>query len=414
MLKVSTVRKSIVFLMLFYFAFFPQIAMLSGTALYVVLFASIGLSVVCMLFSRKGENYVSKYQVAWVVILLLSLFRNWGIEKEAYLWPAAFSALIFMFLALSNSSTWHTSFFKIAVAFSIIYILSVFLFLLYPSVYKAMYNFWGYWPNGTEYGAFGYRAGLADNHSANGTYCILACLICCSIWLTGTGEKRERRRLLLVTLAAALAVFLTTKRAHLVFGLAALLLVYYVFSKKRISSKLFNLMCIVVVALVLFYTIPYSDLLSEYTSGFFDYIGTDVTNGRIEYWLCALSIFASHPIFGIGWLGFRYSSGTEGFARVGYVDAHNVYIQLLCETGVVGTIIVITVFIVFLRSTIRLYKKYREVLDIAQQRALAVSFCFQIFCLIYGLTGNFLYDRTCFIYLFGCALFCSVKNDGAY
>lgn len=418
MLKLSTVRKWITVLMLIYFAFYPHISIINGSLLYVVLVAAMGLSLICISFSYKKNNYVGNYQLAWIIILFMSLIRNWGISRRVFLWPAAFVALILMFLALSNSTQWHKTFYKIATIISSIYIIGMVYFLINPSAFSMMRTFWNYWPNGTEYGVFGYRAGLADNHSANGTYCVVAFLICSSLWITGAGDRKERRRYATMTLVAGLAVFLTTKRAHLVFGLAALLLVYYVFSKKRMSSKLFKLLGIAAVVLVLFYTIPYTSLLNDYTSGFFDYIGTDVTNGRIEYWLYALALFASNPLFGIGWLGFRYNSGAllytsthEGFAQVGYVDAHNVYVQLLSETGIIGTVIVISVFIVFLRSTIALYKKHKNDLTEPQQRALAVSFCFQVFCLIYGLTGNFFYDRTCFIYMFGCALFCSVENE---
>lgn len=418
MLKLSTVRKWITVLMLLYFAFYPHISIINGSLLYCVLFAVMGLSLVCIGFSYKKNNYIGNYQLAWSIILFMSLIRNWGISRRAFLWPVAFTALILMFLALSNNTQWHKTFYKTAIIFSSIYIFGVLFFLITPSAYSTMRTFWGYWPNGTDYGVFGYRAGLADNHSANGTYCIVAFLIYSSLWITGTGDRKKRRWFAIMTLIAGIAVFLTTKRAHLVFGFTALLLVYYVFSKKRMSSKMFKLLGIVAGVLVLFYTVPYTSLLSEYTSGFFDHIGTDVTNGRMEYWLYALALCATNPLFGIGWLGFRYNSGAllytsthEGFAQVGYVDAHNVYVQLLCETGVIGTVIVVSIFIVFLRSTIVLYRKHKNDLSEPQQRALATSFCFQVFCLIYGLTGNFLYDRTCFIYIFGCALFCSVENE---
>lgn len=418
MLKISTVRKWIVFLMILYFFFYPHLSIVNGNLLYFVLFTTILFSVVVFGFFLKCNNYVTKYQLGWGIILVISLFRNWGISNGSYLWPTAFVALILMFFALSNDTKWHDLFYKCACFIGCLFVAGTLFFLINPSAYSMMFDFWRYWPNGTEYGAYGYRAGMADNHSANGTYCVLPLLISVSILFTGDRNKKYKHLLIVVALASSLAVFLTTKRAHLIFGFAALFLTYFVFSKKKISSKLFITVGIVLLILIVICTIPNTDFLSGITSGYFDNYNDDISNGRIDYWIYALQLFLTNPVFGIGWLGFRYNSSAvlfhsakKGAAAIGYVDAHNVYIQMLCETGIVGTVIILTVLIAFLVDTVKLYKKYSQQLTLSQHKALEVSFACQVFCLLYGLSGNFLYDRACFIYIFACALFCSVANE---
>ena len=61
------------------------------------------------------------------------------------------------------------------------------------------------------------------------------------------------------------------------------------------------------------------------------------TFGRMVLWISAWILFLSAPVIGIGYGNFRESFDTEfvGAAR-GSLDAHNLYLQLLSETGVIG------------------------------------------------------------------------------
>lgn len=400
--------------MVFYFYFYPQIlTAVSGKFLYVFLFASISLALSCLVIADRKKG-VDIYQFEWIVILVISTFRNVGLQNRDYLWPITFIALIFTILALGKDISWCNRYLNIVCLFSTCYIIVCFVFYCVPSIYSSMVSFWGYYPNGTEMGRFGYRAGLADNHSANGTYCSLLFLIGTSVLLSESALKRERKKWYLLVILAAIAVILTTKRAHLVFSLATSLVTYYIFSTKRMNSKLFGLLTIILSYLTILQFVQNTPYFSEILGGFLDQ-GTDISNGRFDYWIYAISIFMENPIFGIGWLGFRHNSSVliqgTNVGAIGYVDAHNVYVQLLCETGIIGTMFISAVFLHFISSTIRFYMKEKEWLSHEQIKLLSVSFSLQFFCLIYGMTGNFLYDRTCFIYVFGCALFCAVKSS---
>ena len=68
---------------------------------------------------------------------------------------------------------------------------------------------------------------------------------------------------------------------------------------------------------------------------------------RLSEWSKALDAFSHHPIFGVGWGGFAHSSAyTEAFGTfikapddTLCLHAHNLVVQLLVETGLVGTLI---------------------------------------------------------------------------
>ena len=68
--------------------------------------------------------------------------------------------------------------------------------------------------------------------------------------------------------------------------------------------------------------------------------GQDITSGRLELYALAWNSFLEHPILGIGWDRF-YTLVTEEFQAIhGYTtveDVHNIYLQFLTETGLVGT-----------------------------------------------------------------------------
>lgn len=66
--------------------------------------------------------------------------------------------------------------------------------------------------------------------------------------------------------------------------------------------------------------------------------GDDISNGRLHFWQIALRIFADHPILGAGFESFgvaftKYDSW-PGVFRV--EQAHNDYLQILADAGLVG------------------------------------------------------------------------------
>ncbi|MDY5648766.1 MAG: O-antigen ligase family protein, partial [Lachnospiraceae bacterium] len=74
-------------------------------------------------------------------------------------------------------------------------------------------------------------------------------------------------------------------------------------------------------------------------------------SGREVIYLKAWELFLENPILGTGW--YTFPELTSGLLAVD-IDAHNIFLQLLCETGIVGFSIFMIWFIVNLYKTIRL------------------------------------------------------------
>ena len=135
---------------------------------------------------------------------------------------------------------------------------------------------------------------------------------------------------------------------------------------------------------------------------------------RILMWDRACSIFNQTPILGIGWYGFRYKSGLSTLTGA-TAGCHNIYLELLCETGLLG----FCVFIMAMASSIvitwkninYLSHQERDVELTSIKLALSVSFAIQFFVLLYGMTGNPIYDSTFCFYAVAVAINISFTSN---
>lgn len=78
-------------------------------------------------------------------------------------------------------------------------------------------------------------------------------------------------------------------------------------------------------------------------------------SGRYDLWRYALSLFEEHPIFGIGTNGLKFYTAS----RFDIVNVHSTFIEILVESGIVGSIIYLLFIIMLIvelikkRNTIR-------------------------------------------------------------
>ena len=112
----------------------------------------------------------------------------------------------------------------------------------------------------------------------------------------------------------------------------------------------------------------------------------DFSNGRLFLYMASISEFLDKPLFGIGWGVFSEKYDITG--------VHNIYLQLLCECGVIGAIIVISSLFLILSSSIRLLKQVKSRQNNTSVILLKCSVFIQTYVLGYGLFDNPIYDQT--------------------
>jgi O-antigen ligase len=80
-------------------------------------------------------------------------------------------------------------------------------------------------------------------------------------------------------------------------------------------------------------------------------VDNDFVTGRLPIWRAAMAMFVEHPIVGTGWGTFQallpaYRPEPNGFY---YTHAHNDYLEVLAEGGIVGFAVVAALIFVFAR-----------------------------------------------------------------
>lgn len=115
--------------------------------------------------------------------------------------------------------------------------------------------------------------------------------------------------------------------------------------------------------------------------------GQDFTSGRLTLYKIATRAFREKPILGIGWDQFYtlVPADYQAIAVVPIEDVHCVYLQFLCETGIVGTVLLMTPIFYLFITTIRLFKAAKYMEDKTPLRFAAFSFLLQFFLLFLGL-----------------------------
>jgi len=234
-------------------------------------------------------------------------------------------------------------------------------------------------------------------------------------------NKTVRFILLLNVPIMLIALFMSGKRAHLIFMIIALLVTYiYSQGNKRIivqiSKAIFTIIPILILIVVSIMLIgkdeegPINKIFIKFNDTIGGLLaGEDITSGRIYLYDYALKHFFENPLFGIGWREFKEIS-------VGVINTnsgshpHNIYIQLLTELGIPGFILFIIPTIYTLILTIKLLLNYNEIFRGCSKWKFYIQFSLyiQVFFLLYGITGNLLTDHLyLYMYVFAVAIILS-------
>lgn len=253
----------------------------------------------------------------------------------------------------------------------------------------------------------GFMAGLTDHYSSNGMY--LAIGVGAFTAKVFANPKSFPNWILLGVVAIAL--LLTGKRGPLLFSVMAILVIYYFFEARKPKGrflKILGIICLGIIA-ILIASIWIPQLLNVVNRFVSESDSGDVSAGRGPLFQLAWDLFLKKPIFGYGWGNYPYQYYEElgrHMTVYQYRNAHNIYLQLLCETGIVGFTVFVTFFISQVWACMKLYKKLRkEEVNLPKSAEYILPFALycEIFFLLYGMTGNPLYDvMILFPYLLSC------------
>lgn len=255
----------------------------------------------------------------------------------------------------------------------------------------------------------GYFMGLVTHYSTSGMYMSLGLILSSALILVEKMQSGETTKLkLFLVVAFAVALLLTGKRANILFSTCAFFAMYFIgYVRGNIKNKIKQILVIFLLGVVICAFISQISIFQESIARFFVTGDLDqVSTGRVSgLWIPALRAFSENPFLGIGWNQFRYQfPQMQGIYYINN-DCHNIYIQLLCENGIIGFCIFafVMLYTFFLICKIVSKEKNKKYSSCLPQLMFALGY--QVFFLLYGLTGNPLYDIQClYPYIVSCAL----------
>lgn len=373
-----------------------------------------GIGVFC-LFARKSWVFLRRdaWYLAAFLFMIATLCFGYLLNRQSAM--LIYILYLLFFMVALDKNTWHYSLCRGLLGMGIVFALGTFLTIaagediyisriasLYPASEKLLI---GMYRQGTY-------PGIVNHYSTNGMVLVngllvLAALLLCSVSKGSAASKRRRKYYLAITVLFLAALVVCGKRAHLLFGCGAILFAYFIYSrseKKRAFKwivRVFALLCAVWLAYM--FVPQVNAVVSRFAN-----IGEDESVlFRYRLWDSAISMFKENPVFGAGWWTFYNKSISFDYTNRNY-HAHNVFLQLLAEGGIVGFLFYTCWF------GIMLYKQWKIVSVIAKHRTELTeevqvvnlfSLMYQVYFVIYCITGNPLYDRNVYpVYFAACCI----------
>lgn len=376
---------------------------------YVLIAASIcGLGIITKTDSTFSINSMTCAWLPAIAAMFISYFwqstRKISAEIDMLI---LFVAMVFCIFSYYEKSAYMLCI-KVIVFISAIHSFGVIIQQFIPSLYKVCVEFL---PDSMINVVLSSRHnGFATNPGFAAAF-ICAGLIALITILVNDRKITFWNRCLLILMIVAL--LFTNKRAHPVFLGIALMLCWLlpVHNDSRIN-KYWKIFLAIVGIIVFFFAfkdflvrIPFVSSIVQTIDGLM--LGTDVTSLRSDLSSWAWRLFKENPVFGIGWGDYRSTIiGTITYSTE--LDTHNIYLQLLCETGIVGFVCFVVPFVLFWIKAKKAYCRCatgEDEISKTWKSPLFFSFVFQTLFLIYGLTGNPLYDPNWMIlYMFACSI----------
>ena len=302
------------------------------------------------LYSYNG-TYAMKFLTYCVCIMLMFAIQPDVINRTFFLTLFLFSSVHVVFILLQ------------AISYS--FVDGIAYRILSNSQYSVAHSIYNW---------SGALTGITGQTGAAALYCVT----CLSIIVM---NAMKNKRWYLAAIFPSIALLLTQKRSFLLIGLALVIILELQQMKKNSLKQKIALLFVGALAIFMVYyvTSRYIDV-----SGIISKLEKGSTSNRNVLWSNMISIFNKHPVFGIGLLSTDVLFGMTG---------HNIYLQLLCENGIIGALPFFYLFIHALYISI----KYR----IDNERCTFAMYHL-LFIFAYGFLGNPIYEFTHMILFFLC------------
>lgn len=278
---------------------------------------------------------------------------------------------------------------------------SVLIQYFFPNVFYKFAKYWFYYSN--QYDQVEYLGKWCKQYSGlfyEVSYAAVIISICIVIYFVDlmiTPKKSSKVFYMFMISLSYIAIILTGKRSFMLLLPVVLILLYVIYVREHLNV----IHIIFVLSGICFFCIKSENIfnlvekiLSKGSSE-----GGIQLSERGQFWALALKMFSENPILGTGLNSFDIKFNLSGIRNIKYdfAGAHNIYIQLLGETGLLG------VFFYFGAIFSSFFRGLKAVLINKNIGSIMwISLAIGMILLIYGLSGNVIYQPQEAILLFLC------------
>lgn len=404
-LPFKKVMNSLVFfLILFYpynisfknYLFKNQISILVYYLVAIATFIFINFSELKKGFKSFSKPFILKTLFIYIIIFFLLFFRNEDILHKHFGVP--FFSFLFAFLPIvfMTISSWKNLALNCIILFTIEHIIGTFFEIIFPNIY--LKNILPLFPDFNSELLYQFEhsqmAGITQHYSTNAAYLLIGLIVLIFCFKNVKKSKNYKVFYFLLLSSNIIALFCTGKRTQVIFGLLSILITSIVFNVKNIGIYLKKItkknMCLSLV--ILLSSLLFLVLLPRDANPVLRTIDGikhgDLFSSRKPMYDLAISTFSENKLFGTGWGSYKYIYfNSQILKERTYMDAHNIYLQLLCEVGIIGFLFVILFFIYNMYVSYKLSKNHKK-----DRLYLKIFFCYQIYILFEGIVGNAFYD----------------------
>lgn len=363
--------------------------------------ASVILIGIVIIRKRYTMSYIAN---AWLIITLVAIMGTIRTDSWILIIFYILSFIILAFISKVNFDAMFSSL-KLLKIFGVIFAIGTYWQYLFPEQYYSyLYPMFGFSYQTSIRRQFTFHkmcTGFTSQTAINAEFILLGII---SIALCLKFIKKPGKKIInfveLLLLTGAL--ILTGKRSPIVCILTTWILIDMLTVKRsKKVNRLLQIALILGIGVLILCLI--SPFIAESGNSVFRIIESfsndsgDISNGRFMLYSSAISYFFENPVFGIGWGKFAILEDITG--------VHNIYLQLLCETGIIGFVIVCGLLIYMLVKSIQIYKRCltRNIEEV--NILLRLSLFIQLYILIYGFFGNPIYDQSYLLmYVFGLSI----------
>lgn len=351
---------------------------------YFQIFGTICIVLLYTITRKRIE--INKSTFLWIIyflIISINLLFSFNKNVSFTFWQMILSLIIIKICYENFNIDWKKIFINTTYLFSFIHLFFTILQFMIPNL---VMNINSYLLSPINYSMnlsllkLGAYAGITAQTAINAFYISIFIIITFSNILLNNEKKIKNLFLLFLGLFGLL---ITAKRGFILFVIIIMFILYLVVTlknRKQIIKYIFVFLSIVIIINMIITKIPearavFNKMEQLENSG-------DISNGREILWSKTMNIFNHNKIFGIGLGTIKYQIGEY---------SHNVYLQLLAETGIIGFSTYLLAIIYSFICTVKNIKN-PLIFKTKEYYYSIISLSFQVLYLLYSFTGNPYYN----------------------